>query len=520
MQLPKKENKNIEFKSKLSKEIHLKESRFEHLVTQMKYLLEIGNGYCIYIIGVDDNGNPIGISGYEFEESIQVLKEIAEENDAEIYKIEKFYDENRLIGKVIIKRKDLEKKLSFINIGIGGHVHHGKSTLIATLITGRKDLDGKNWLFLNVLPHEIERRLTADLHYTFLAFKNNEPLIFKNPLDKKEKAEIIKNADKIVNFIDNVGHDGWIYSSIRGIIGQNLDYGIIVVAADDGITHITKEHLGIMLSINLPIIVCLTKIDLVNEEKLEKRINEVEQLLKNIGRIPFVLREDKDIKIAIENLPSLVPIILTSSKTKEGFDKLYKLLSKLSENKKDDESESFLMYIDKVYKIEGVGCVVSGSIKRGSVKVNDELFIGPFKDGSFKKVRVSSIETHYCRISEADSGYIVGIAIKGVNSEEVRRGMVLASKDLKLKPYRGFEAEIIVLTNPTKISNGYEPVVHINTLSEAAKIEILDKEYLKSGERGRVRFYFKYNPYYIEENEKFVFREGRTKGIGTILKVF
>ena len=205
--------------------------------------------------------------------------------------------------------------------------------------------------------------------------------------------------------------------------------------------------------------------------------------------------------------------------TLEGFNLLYKFLS-LLEPKIENYEKPFLMYIDKVYNIKGVGCVVSGSIKYGKVKVGDELLIGPFKNGEFKRVKVKSIEIHYLSIEEASEGYIVGIALKGINNNEVRRGMVLCDSMLDPKPIRSFVAEVYVLTHPTRISNGYEPVIHLNTIAEAAKIKLLDKEYLKVGEKGLVEFTFKYNCYFFEVGEKFVFREGRTKGIGIVRRVF
>lgn len=518
VKLPEKESKNVEFKLKLSNDYHLKKGRREELASQMNYLLEAGNGYAVYIIGVDDKGNPGNINELEFQETLQVLSLIANENKAEIFKVEKFLDNGSLIGKIVIRRKSIEKSFSHITIGLGGHVHHGKSTLISTLITNKKDLDGKNWLYLNVLPHEIERRLTADLHYTFLAFKGNEPIFFKNPLDKNEKSKIIETADKIVSFIDNVGHEAWLYSTIRGLVGQNIDYGILVIDCIDGITHITKENLGIMLAMDLPIIVCLTKIDKANEEKIKRRIEEIEELFKRIGRIPFLIKSEKDCEVVIDKINVVVPIIKVSSVTLEGYDLLRKLLLLLPERERN-LNEPFLMYIDKVYNITGTGCVVSGTVKKGSLKAGSELLIGPLKDGSFRKVRASSIEMHYGKIEKAKSGFVVGIALKGIESKEVKRGMILCDPSTNPKPIKSFEAEIFVLTHPTRISDGYEPVLHINTISEAAKIKLLDKDYLKSGESGKAIFSFKYNSYYIEEGEKFVFREGKTKGIGKIIKV-
>jgi elongation factor 1-alpha len=516
--IPKKENKNIEFKERLLSSVHLKEDKRQHLASQMKFRLEVGDGKAIYILGVDDKGNVKGLSELEFEESLSVLKAIARENNAEIEKVEKFAENGKIIGRILISKKYESKLKQHITVGVCGHVAHGKSTLIATLMTGEPDKNGKAWLYLNVLPHEIERGLSADLHYALYGFEKGKVLNLKHPLDKKERARIVEKAEKIISFVDTVGHEPWLRTTIRGLVGQNLDYGLLVIAADDGVTHITREHLGIMLGMNLPIIICITKIDKVGERRIKEVEEQIEELLKHVGRIPFTIREEKDIGLIIDKIETIVPILKTSSRTLEGYDLLNKLLYSLPQRQKELE-KPFLMFIDRVYNVSGVGTVVSGSIKQGKLKAGSELLLGPDASGNFKKVKAKSIEMHYHPLEEANAGLIVGIAIHGVKHEEVRRGMVLCDKEVKPRAVRSFEAEILVLNHPTRIASGYEPVVHCQTASEVAKIECLDKEYLKAGDSGIVKFTFKYSPHFLREGDTFVFREGKTKGIGTIRKI-
>ncbi|MEM7825583.1 MAG: GTP-binding protein, partial [Candidatus Aenigmatarchaeota archaeon] len=354
--LPKKENKNIEFKERLLSSVHLKDDKKQHLASQMKFRLEIGFGKAVYILGVDNKGNIKGLTELEFEESLNVLKVIARENEAEVEKIEKFEENGKIIGRVLISKKYGNKIKQHLIIGVCGHVAHGKSTLIAILMTGEADKNGKAWLYLNVLPHEIERGLSADLHYALYGFENGKPLHLKNPLDKKERAKVVEKAEKIISFVDTVGHEPWLRTTIRGLVGQNLDYGILVIAADDGITSITKEHLGIMLGMNLPIIICITKIDKVGKKRIKEVENQVEELLKYVGRIPFSIKEEKDIGLIVDKLEAIVPIIEVSSRTLEGYDLINKLLYSLPPRKKEIE-KPFLMFIDKIYNVSGVGTV-------------------------------------------------------------------------------------------------------------------------------------------------------------------
>lgn len=516
--IPRKENKNIEFKEKLSSVTHLKQDKKQHLAAQMKYLLEIGKGMAIYVIGVDDNGKTKGINDIELEETINVLRIIARENNATVTKIERFQENGDLIGRVLIEKTITNGISRHVICGVVGHVNAGKSTLVGTVMTGVPDTSGKHWLYLDTLPHEIERNLSADLHYALFGFKNNKPIHMKNPLDKKERAKVVENANKLVSFVDAVGHEPWLRTTIRGLVGQNIDYGILVVASDDGVTHITKEHLGLVLAMNLPLIICMTKIDKMGKKRIEEVEQQIDNLLKNIGRIPYGIKDENDLLVAIDKLDAVVPVLKTSAVSLEGYNLLYELLLLLPEREKSVD-KPFLMFIDRVYNVSGVGTVVSGTIKQGKLQTGKELLIGPNASGKFHKVKATSIEMHYHRLSEADAGLVVGIAVRGIKHEEIERGMVLCDENLTPKAVKSFEAEILVLHHPTRIANGYEPILHLHTVASTVKLDLVDKSYLKAGETGKVKMNFKYTPQYVEVGDKFVFREGKTKGIGTVTKI-
>ncbi len=511
------EGENVEFKEYLTK-YHLKEGRFKQLACQMNHRIIMGRGKAIYVIGVSDSGKIRGISESQFSETVEIIKKIAKEVNAKVESIEKYSINGGFVGILEI-RKDRAKE--HIMIGTAGHVDHGKSTLVGCLITGKPDDgDGATRIYLDVLKHEIERGLSADLSFAVFGFKDGKAIKLKNPMNKSEKAWIVENADKIVSFVDTVGHEPWLRTTIRGLLGQKIDYGLLVVAADDGVMRTTKEHIGILLAMDLPVLIAITKIDLVDEGRVKEVIEDVSRILRTVGRIPFVVKNFDDAKKAVKAISEnslVVPIVKTSAITLEGYDLLEEILFRLP--KRYHTGDDFLMYIDRIYKITGVGTVVSGTVKSGEISEGDEVYVGPFQDGEFKRVKVQSIEMHYYRIEKAKSGDIVGLALKGVKYNELRRGMVLSKK--LPKAVWEFEADVYVFTHPTLIKKGYEPVVHIETISETVIFKEIDKDYLKAGDRGRVRMRFKYHPYYVYEGQKFIFREGRSKGMGeikTILK--
>ena len=512
------ERENIEFKEALFIHVHLKPEKRQHLASQMKFRLENGKGRAIYIIGVDDKGKARGLSKLEFEETLTVLRTVAAENSARITNVERFEINGKTIGKLTIERV-YEGKVNLV-VATAGHVDSGKSTLLGCLISGMKDDGaGKTRIFLDTLPHEIERGLSAELAYALYGFKDGKPIKLKNPLDKKERARVVEESDKLVSFVDTVGHEPWLRTTIRGLVGQGVDYGLLTIGVDSGVTKITKEHLGLLLAMDLPVIIALTKVDRFNEERIQKVEQDVEKLLKFIGKIPLKIKNEEDIALVVDRINNVVPVIRTSAITLEGYNLLDKLFLMLNPRERDLD-KPFLMYIDKIYNIRGVGTVVSGTIIQGTIEAGSELLLGPNRHGKFLKVKTMSIETHYHPLNKAKAGFVVGIALRGVKHEEVERGMVLCDPEVRPKAYRSFEAEILVLNHPTCVRNGYEPVVHIHTVSEAVKLQCLDKEYLKAGEFGRVKMTFKFKPHYINIGDKFVFREGKTKGIGTVLKVF
>jgi translation elongation factor 1A GTP binding domain family len=176
------------------------------------------------------------------------------------------------------------------------------------------------------------------------------------------------------------------------------------------------------------------------------------------------------------------------------------------------------MYVDRTYSVTGVGAVASGTIESGTVEAGDQLTLGPMPDGSFRDVEVRSIEMHYHRVDRARAGRIVGIALKGVDESEMERGMALIPREADPEPVREFEADVVVLNHPTRINSGYEPVVHLETVSEAAAFYPREGRLLP-GDSGRARVQFKFRPYLVEEGQRFVFREGRSKGVGTVTEV-
>ncbi|GAA0727087.1 elongation factor 1-alpha [Halorubrum trapanicum] len=518
----------IEFKERLTREVHLADGRMESLVAQLRHRVLSGDGEATYVLGVTDDGGLAGITPQSFSETMDVLSLLADEADAHIADVETWSagdggdaEEAGLVGLATLRDGGVfEADEDHLVVGTAGHVDHGKSTLVGTLVTGRAD-DGQGGTrgFLDVQPHEVERGLSADLSYAVYGFADDadEPVRMDNPHRKADRAGVVEEADRLVSFVDTVGHEPWLRTTIRGLVGQKLDYGLLVVAADDGPTKTTREHLGILLATELPTIVAITKADAVSDDRLAAVEREVESVLRDAGQTPLLVdRHGVDTAVA-EVGDGVVPLLRTSAVTKDGIETLDRLFERLPKRATPDR-ETFRMYVDRSYKVTGVGAVASGTVNSGTVETGDELLLGPMPDGSFREVEVRSIEMHYHRVDKATAGRIVGVALKGVDEAEIERGMALVPRDSDPEPVREFDAEVMVLNHPTRIQEGYEPVVHLETVSEAAAF-FPENGRLLPGDTGRARVRFKFRPYLIEEGQRFVFREGSSKGVGTVTDI-
>ncbi|KAA9406560.1 GTP-binding protein [Haloarcula hispanica] len=523
-----REGGSVEFKERLTEDLHLSEGRLESLAAQLRHRVLSGDGEATYVVGVTDDGGLAGISPAEFSESMDVLSLLAEEAGAHIEEVKTWgvdgVSENGstasdgIVGVATVSEGSVLADDDHIVVGTAGHVDHGKSTLVGSLVTGDAD-DGEGGTrgFLDVQPHEVDRGLSADLSYGVYGFdEDGEPIRMDNPHRKDDRARVVEASDRLVSFVDTVGHEPWLRTTIRGLVGQKLDYGLLTVAADDGVTETTREHLGILLATDLPTIVAITKTDLVDEERVAEVERDVEQALREVDKTPLRV-ERHGVDTAIDEISeTVVPVVTTSAVTKEGLDDLDEMFEALP--KTAGEVGDFRMYVDRTYNVQGVGAVASGTIKSGEVEAGDELLLGPMQDGSFREVEVRSIEMHYHRVDEAKAGRIVGIALKGVREQDIERGMVLLPADADPSPVREFEAEVMVLNHPTRIGDGYEPVVHLETVSEAAAF-YPEGGQLLPGDAGKARVRFKFRSYLVEEGQKFVFREGSSKGVGTVTDI-
>ena len=271
---------NIEYKLKLCKD---NPKRIEELTSQMAFRINEGNGECIYILGVSDDGALIGLSEEEYKFSFSILKKIADNNKSNIIEIsnKEVEDTNKKKIYEILIREDIESKYIDIKVAVAGNVDSGKSTLIGVLINNKFD-NGRGSARLSVFnfPHEIKTGRTSSIAHQILGFNSNGDTI--NTDAKMDWTDIVKKASKIISFYDLAGHEKYLKTTILGLSSSFPDLCIIAIGANMGITRMTKEHIFLCVILNIPFCIAITKIDICKDRKniLQETLDGLKEYLR------------------------------------------------------------------------------------------------------------------------------------------------------------------------------------------------------------------------------------------------
>ncbi|OLS23431.1 MAG: Elongation factor 1-alpha [Candidatus Heimdallarchaeota archaeon LC_2] len=524
---PEADDGNIEYKLTLSHHID-NEDRIEELASQMRYRIYEGNGEAYYYLGVEDDGSPTGISEQELEISLESLEKVAQVARARIKILRREQGNEGLIAELLIRReKDPEELPVDIRLASVGNVDAGKSSLIGVLLKGELD-DGRGSARSKIFRylHELESGRTSSVSTTVLGYDIDGNIVNHDHVHPPTDIELLERSIKTITFHDLAGHEKYLKTTIFGLTGLTPEFALLVVAANQGILQMTKEHLGLVISLNIPFFVVVTKIDLAPENITIQTKKELVKLLKipGVSKIPFKVNTIDDAVIAALNLStkSIVPIFSASSVTGEGIDflKLFLQLLPAKKIQTEDYGLEFRAYIDDIFQVSGVGTVVAAMVYSGSIETQKNVQLGPFNDGSFREVRIKSI--HYKRVPTKGigAGLNATFALHNIRRDQVRKGMVLVTKnEIKNQAYFEFEAEIYVLYHSTTIRQGYSPVIHCRSIRQSAQMIKIDVNTLRTGDRAKVNFKFLYRPEYIRVGQRIIFREGRTKGLGVITKI-
>ena len=529
MYTPENEYGNIEYKLNL---LNTSDTRLQSLTSQLMYRLNEGNGECIYVLGVTDKGVNVGLTDLEFKESFQNLSMIVKENNLGMSILSEKKIDTKKIYELFIRQHN--NKYIDIKVTVAGAVDAGKSSLLGMLVSGKND-DGRGLSRLSIFnfKHEIQSGRTSSIAHHIIGFDKNGECVNKEDVYKKGWTEIIQKSVKIISLYDLCGHERYLKTTIFGLTSTIPDICLILIGSNMGITRITQEHIFLCNTLNIPFVILITKIDICDNRQnvLMDTVNSVNKLLKMPGlrKIPYKISNQDDVILCSKNIysDSIVPIFHVSSVTGMGIPHLKMFFNLLKSNKPSVCNLNSEYYIDMPFNVNGVGTVVGGHLIRGTVNVNDKLFVGPLYNGEYVETQVKSIHCKQTPVQSISNSEYVCFALKKINKSIIRRGMVLVSSKEQCKSVYEFDATITVLKSyTTTIKPGYQTIVHVGNVRQAIKLisishsSTTNLELLKTGDTATVKFSFMFRPEFIKINSKILMAEGKVKLIGTIITIY
>jgi elongation factor Tu len=324
--------------------------------------------------------------------------------------------------------------------------------------------------------------------------------------------------------IDCPGHADYIKNMITG--AAQMDGAILVVSAADGPMPQTREHILLARQVNVPaIVVFLNKVDMVDDPELLDLVEvEVRELLSRYQfpgeEIPVV--RGSALK-ALEALEADRKLGKGQNPWVDGIWALMEAVDRYIPTPVREVEKPFLMAVEDIFTITGRGTVATGRVERGKVTVGEEVEIVGLRDEA-KRTVVTGLEMFRKSLDEALAGDNIGVLLRGVEKDEVERGMVLA-KPGTIKPHTDFEAEVYVLTKEeggrhTPFFTGYRPQFYFRTTDVTGDIALpAGVEMVMPGDNITMKVKL-ITPVALEEGLRFAIREGgRTVGAGVVTKV-
>lgn len=479
-----------------------------------------------YAIGQDDEGGPSGLSDSDLEASIATMTQIADSIGAHLIHLRTKKESEGSVAEYLVRTKPASNDFMDIRVAVVGNVDAGKSTLLGVLTHGELDNGrGKSRTKLFRHQHEADSGRTSSVSHDILGFGADGEVVNKPGHDGRlDWPQICSDAAKVLSFIDLAGHEKYLKTTVFGLTGHAPSFVMLMIGSNAGIIGMTKEHLGLALALQKPVFVVVTKIDMCPPNVLASTLKLLQKILKSSGcrKMPMLMNNEHDVVDASKNFLSqrLCPIFQVSNVTGQNLDLLKKFLNLLRPTTPINPDEPAEFQIDETFSVPGVGTVVSGTTAAGTIRNGDTLLLGPNYGGEFVPVQVKGIHRRRMPTDEVRGGQAGSLALKKIKRSQIRKGMIMASPDLNPQAYWEFEAEILILHHPSTISTKYQAMVHVGSVRQTAAIlKMYGKDHLRTGDRTTCRLRFVRFPEFIHEGVRLVFREGRTKAIGTITKL-
>jgi elongation factor Tu len=390
-----------------------------------------------------------------------------------------------------------ERTKPHVNVGTIGHVDHGKTTLTAAITKAlalKKQAQYMRYEDIDNAPEERQRGITINIRHV----------------------EYETSARHYAH-VDCPGHRDYIKNMITG--AAQMDGAILVVSAPDGPMPQTREHVLLARQVEVPaMVVFLNKVDQMDDPELLELVElELSELLSSYG------------------FPADTPIVRGSALAameaaddvnNPAYEPIYKLMDVVDQwipTPTRETDKPFLMSVEDVFTIKGRGTVVTGRVERGTLKKGEEISIVGLNEESRNTV-VTGIEMFHKELDQAQAGDNAGILLRGIERDDVERGMVLA-KPKSITPHTKFKSEVYVLKKEEggrhkAFFPGYRPQFYIRTVDVTGEITLpAGVEMVLPGDNVNLIVELQ-KPIALEQGSKFAIREGGlTVGAGIITEI-
>jgi len=395
-------------------------------------------------------------------------------------------------------RKKFERTKPHVNVGTIGHIDHGKTTLTSAItkaLSFKGMADYRDFWSIDNAPEEKARGITIAVAHV------------EYQTDKRHYAHI-----------DCPGHADYIKNMITG--AAQMDGAVLVVAANDGPMPQTREHVLLARQVEVPaMVVFLNKVDMMEDPELLDLIElEVRDLLTKYGfpgdKIPIIRGS------ALQAMEST-----STDPDAPEYKCVWELLEAVDSfipTPERPRDKPFLMPVEDVFGIKGRGTVATGRIERGVVKAGEEVEIVGIRET--RKTVCTGVEMFRKTLDYGEAGDNVGCLLRGIEREDVERGMVLAQPG-SIRPHTKFEGAVYILSKEeggrhTPFFNGYRPQFYIRTTDVTGNVHLPEgTEMVMPGDDVRLSVELG-QPVALEEGVRFAIREGgHTVGAGVLTKV-
>ena len=394
-----------------------------------------------------------------------------------------------------MSKEKFERTKPHVNIGTIGHVDHGKTTLTAAITmvqSARGMAEAMGFDSIDNAPEERERGITIQTAHVEYETENRH-----------------------YAHVDCPGHADYIKNMITG--AAQMDGAILVVSAADGPMPQTREHVLLAKQVNVPsIVVFMNKTDQVDDDELLELVEM--ELVDLLNEYEFPGDDTPIIKGSALGA-------LNNSSDEVAHKCIVELMDacdKFIPEPERDVDRPFLMPVEDVFSITGRGTVGTGRIERGIIKVGDEVSI--LGMGVDNKTTVTGVEMFRKLLDEGRAGDNAGLLLRGVDKEDLGRGMVLAAPG-SITPHTNFKASVYVLKKEeggrhTPFFNGYRPQFYFRTTDVTGVVTLPEgTEMVMPGDN--VEFDVQLiTPIAMDKELRFAIREGgHTVGAGVVTDI-